>query len=143
MPRASTPVPDDPLEWRPQRPLESRRPLEIHDPLVEPLWSGTRLIAHVKHAGGSPEVRFLDAFGVEIAPEEQRLATALGEAISADQAVFDVILTPQATKGGVGASPVTESRTSMMSLLTSRDVGIEVQRRGDAPEETEAAVVAL
>jgi bifunctional non-homologous end joining protein LigD len=142
MPPYPPPVPKDPLEWRPQRALETRRPVEIRDPLVEPLWSGTRLIAHVTSAGATPQVRFLDAFGVDIAPEEPRLATALAEALAADDAVLDVILTAQATTGGVGAAVVTESRTSMMSLLTSREVGVEIQRRGE-PEESEEAVVAL
>jgi ATP-dependent DNA ligase len=142
MPPSPAPVPADPLEWRPQRVLETRRPVEIRDPLVEPLWSGTRAIAHVKLAGASPEVRLLDAFGVDIAPEEPRLATALGEAVAADEVVLDVILTDQATKGGLGAAIIAESRTSMMSLLTSREVGVEIQRRGE-PEESEDAVVAL
>jgi hypothetical protein len=94
-------------------------------------------------SSGSPEVRLLDTFGVDIAPEEPQLAAALGEAVAADEAVLDVILTDQATRGGVGAAPVTESRTTVMSLLTSREVGVEVQRRGDQPVESENGVVAI
>jgi bifunctional non-homologous end joining protein LigD len=138
MPAQRPDVPNDPLEWRPQRALETRRPVEIRDPLVEPLWSGTRVIVHVNPAG----VRMLDAFGVDIAPEEPALADAARAALGTDDAVLDAILTDQATRSGEGASIITESRTSMMSLLASRDVNVEITRR-DTPGTTELALVAL
>jgi hypothetical protein len=88
------------------------------------------------------EVRLLDTFGVDIAPEKTDLAAALRSSLVADDAILDVILTDQATRGGQGTAVVTESRTSMLGLLTSRDVGVEIQQRGEV-EKSEEAIVAL
>ncbi len=45
--REPVPIPDDPLEWAPMRAYDGRRTFSITDPIVEPLWSGTRVLAHV------------------------------------------------------------------------------------------------
>lgn len=46
MSRAKKAIPDDPMQWVPLRPLPTRKPVTITDPIVEPLWSGTRVLVH-------------------------------------------------------------------------------------------------
>ena len=60
------PVPDDPLEWAPMRAYTGRRSFEIKDPIVEPLWSGTRALAHVTvdpEAEPPARVRLIEQLG--------------------------------------------------------------------------------
>jgi ATP-dependent DNA ligase len=141
-PNLGRPVPDDPREWRPQRPLETRRPLTIHDPLVEPLWSGTRVIAHVGHNADGSTVQLLDAFGVDLVAEEPELAAALATAVVAEDAILDAILTFDATRSMQGTSVVAEPKVSMLGMLTGKDAGVEIQRRDD-DVGSEEAIVAL
>jgi ATP-dependent DNA ligase len=143
MPRPS--VPDDPLEWRPQEPLVTRTLVTIKDPVIEPLWSGERVLVHVDHpAQGAARVRMIDRFGVDLAPVDADIAAAIGEAALADDAILDGILTAQASGGGVGTAVVAEAhRPTASSLLGSLagDPGITVTRRGrDETEGTEAFV---
>jgi ATP-dependent DNA ligase len=81
--------------WRPQA-FGRRAARHIDDPLVEPLWSGIRVLAHV--AGG--EVEFLDANGE--GQDWPDTAEALGAAVLADEAVLDGYLTTEASGDGVG-----------------------------------------
>ena len=138
-------VPENPLDWRPQQPMPARRALEIRDPIVEPLWSGTRVIAHLDHgweAGVGPAsgVRMIDSFGVDLAAEAPELAEAFRSAVRAEDAIFDGILTDQATRSGAGAAIVTEARVSMMRMLTTQDTGVEVARRDEHADPREAFV---
>jgi len=83
--------------WRPQS--FGRRPArQIDDPLVEPLWSGIRALAHV----GRDEVELVDPGGeVQSWPE---VASALRTALQADEAVIDGYLTTEVTAPSVGIS---------------------------------------
>ena len=54
--------PADPREWAPMRPNRGRRAFEIRDAVLEPFWSGVRVIAHVRSLArgtGSPQVVLL------------------------------------------------------------------------------------
>jgi bifunctional non-homologous end joining protein LigD len=140
----SPPVPADPLEWRPQRALDLPRPHEIIDPVVEPLWSGTRVLAHIRAAApDAPKVQLVDAHGVDLATQMADLAASLGTAVLAQEAVLDVIVTNQVTGGGTGTAVITEPRASMTDMLLSRKVGIDVQRRGSEPDTGPDAIVAI
>jgi ATP-dependent DNA ligase len=89
---------DDPGErrtWRPQG-FGRRQARHVDDPLVEPLWSGIRVLAHV--AGTS--VEFVDSEGEAQAWPET--AEALAAAVQADAAVLDGYLTTEAAGDGVG-----------------------------------------
>ncbi len=81
--------------WRPQG-FGRRQPRHVDDPLVEPLWSGIRVLAHV--AGTS--VEFVDGEGEAQAWPET--AEALAAAVQADAAVLDGYLTTEAAGDGVG-----------------------------------------
>ena len=78
-------VPDDPLDWRPQEPLVTRTPVTIRDPIVEPLWSGTRVLAHVDTRAVQPQpgVQLMASMGIDIGFDEPELVTAIGDAVLA------------------------------------------------------------
>jgi ATP-dependent DNA ligase len=137
-------VPDDPLDWRPQIPLVTRRPTTIQDPVVEPLWSGERVLVHVDHPDGQVRVRIIDRFGIDLAPVDPGLTAAIGNAIDADTAIVDGILTDEATRSGAGTAIVAEARVSMMGTWLSREPGVTVERRTlEGEDETPEALVAV
>jgi hypothetical protein len=87
--------PDDRRSWRPQG--FGRRPVRhLDDPIVEPLWSGIRVLAHVAGAN----VEFVDAEGE--AEDWPDTAEALAAAVQADVAILDGYLTTEASADGVG-----------------------------------------
>ena len=83
--------------WRPQT-FGGRAARHIADPVIEPLWSGVRMLVHV--AAGGVELR--DADGATV--EREGLAAALADAVQADSAVLDGYLTTEAVGSGVGIS---------------------------------------
>ena len=76
-------------DWRPQGFGDSRA-AAIDDPLVEPLWTGLRVLAHVD--AGRTTLLDLDGDPVDDFPE---INTALGAAIRAGRVVVDAHLTHQ------------------------------------------------
>lgn len=121
----------DRLEWRPMRPAVTRRPQPIKDPIIEPLWSGVRVIAHVgpPRNEGDREVLLIDDLGEDRAAEEPALASRLGAAVAADEAVIDLVVSDQVLLGDTGTAVVTEAWLSSPRLLLSRDAGVDVRRR--------------
>lgn len=134
-------IPDDPLEWRPQVALPTRRPSPITDPIVEPLWSGWRVLLHFDSARPE-EVRLIDAFGDDVAPTEAAVAAEAGRAVLATDAVIDGILTHQATRTGEGVAVLHDAALNPTSVLFSRDPGIDVERRISS-EESPVALVCI
>jgi bifunctional non-homologous end joining protein LigD len=132
-------VPSDPLEWRPQFALSSRRPLPIRDPIVEPLWSGWRVLVHFD-AAHPDEARLLDAFGDDVSASEPAVIEELGRAVLAVDAVIDGILTRQATQPGEGVAVLHEARLNTTAFFLSRDPGVEVERRGPSDPSPVALV---
>ena len=128
-------IPDDPIDWRPQEPLVTRVPVTIRDPIVEPLWSGTRVVVHVNEGGDDhpPMIRIIERSGLELTAEEPALTAAIAESLLAQDAVLDGVLTSQATRGGMGTAIVPEAKLSVMDALMSRDTGVAV--RGPAVDE--------
>lgn len=83
-------APSAAASWRPQRFSESGV-AEVHDPLIEPLWTGLRVVALVD--GTTATIRDLDGDGVdEFADVEAELAAAS----RASRLVLDGYLTHQA-----------------------------------------------
>jgi ATP-dependent DNA ligase len=140
-PNQPPPAPADPLEWRPMKPLVTRRPLTIRDPVVEPLWSGTRVIAHI-HA--DEPTRLIDTFGIDLAESEPallaELLAGLATAVQADDAVIDAVLTDEATRSGEGAAIISEPRVSLTAFMMKQDPGVEVQRKDINTDPIEAFV---
>ena len=77
------------LDWRPQG-FGKARAAAIDDPLVEPLWTGVRVLAHVD--AGRTTLRDLDGDLVDDFPE---INSALAGAIRAARVVVDAHLTHQ------------------------------------------------
>lgn len=88
----------------------------IVDPIIEPLWSGTRVLAHFSadRAGGAGRLALFDQIGRPVEIEETDVANALRDSVAADEAVVDGILTDQALRGGAGMAPVLETSRRMM-----------------------------
>ncbi|MFN8517900.1 MAG: hypothetical protein U0667_00605 [Chloroflexota bacterium] len=144
---AAQAIPDDPLEWRPQLPLVTRVPVRIADPIVEPLWTGERVLAHVdRPTGDPPRVRLIDRFGIDLAPVDADVATAVGAATLAQDAVLDGVLTGEATRDGVGTAIVPEAHRPLASVLLGSaggEPGVTVSRRADGPADGAEAFVAV
>ncbi len=137
-------LPEDPLDWRPQEPLATRMPVTLRDPVVEPLWSGERVIVHIDHPDGGVRVRIIDRFGIDLAPVDAELTAAIGIAVDAQDAIIDGVITDQATRGGAGTAIVAEARVSMMGSWLSRDPGVSIERRSrDSEQESPEALVAV
>jgi ATP-dependent DNA ligase len=142
-----TDVPVDPIDWRPQRPLVTRVPVPIADPIVEPLWTGERVLVHVDRPDGEVvRVRIIDRYGIDLAPVDADVASAIAGATLVGDAVLDGVLTNEATRGGVGTAIVPEAERSLASALigsVAGGAGVAVSRRGDAGPETPDAFVAF
>jgi ATP-dependent DNA ligase len=135
------PIPDDPRDWAPMRPYQGRRKFDIKDALVEPFWSGARVLAHIvstpdgEHAA---EVTLIEKLGADLSPELPDLTEAIGRAVLVREAIVDGVVTAQIALDGVGAAPIPEVRGSATSLLMRNDVDLDVVPRG-TPDETEPA----
>lgn len=136
------PIPSDPLEWRPQVPLLTRRALTITDPIVEPLWSGTRTLLHFELGpdGAAPSVLLVDSDGNDVTAREPGLAGEIGRSVLAIDAVIDGILTVQATRSGEGAAIIHQAAMSRTTFFMPRDAGIDVERSDAFPEQVLAFV---
>jgi hypothetical protein len=73
-------------DWRPQG-FGGRAARDIEDPLVEPLWNGLRLLAHVE----ARRAILVDRAGDEV--DEPDVLEAVASAVAADSAVIDGYLT--------------------------------------------------
>jgi hypothetical protein len=99
-------IPDNPREWRPQRAKHARYS-EVVDPILEPLWSGIRVLAHFEDSGSDDEwgrVVIIDEYGDDATIDAPQAAEQLRRAIRARSAVIDGILTREATAGGENIS---------------------------------------
>jgi hypothetical protein len=131
--REPLPPPDDPLEWAPMRAYDGRRTFAIKDPLVEPLWSGTRVLAHVTvtpAAEPPAEVRLIEPVGVDLAPELPELSRVLGEGVLALEAIVDGVITRQLTLDGVGAAAIPEIKSRPTEMFVRSNLDFDVQPRG-------------
>lgn len=113
-------VPADPRKWRPQIIQRSRFVPEIIDPIIEPLWSGTRVIAHFRDSISGDEwgsVDVLDEFGDDASDLAPIALDHLRRSVRAKAAVIDGIITTQATAGGEGTSVVVFAQASPLKRL--------------------------
>lgn len=135
----------DPRQWRPQVPLPTRRPPTIRDPIVEPLWSGVRVIAHFEQPNPDDEGRavLLDQDGDDTSDFEPGLTAELARSVMAADAVIDGVLTRQATRTGEGAAVVVRDGITPVSLIVPRDVEINVERLDRDLHIGEVAFVAV
>jgi ATP-dependent DNA ligase len=137
--RGTVPYPSDPREWLPMRPYRGRRAFAIHDPVLEPFWSGVRVIAHVVTPahGGGPEVALIEDLGADVAAELPELREAIGASVMAVDAVIDGVISRQVGLDGVGAAAIPEMRGRSGLLIRNR-AELDVLPRGGVGEPDEA-----
>lgn len=140
------PPPDDPHDWRPQEAWPARRPPPIDDPILEPLWSGTRVLAHFTEGDGgdAPELELIDEYGEEVSHLAPRVAEALRDSLLAGDAIVDGILTEQPTGDSTGISGVAWVQVSRLGfLLPSKAEMTFSAPRGQPPLQGDMAFVAI
>ena len=140
--REPLPLPEDPLEWAPMRAYDGRRNFEIKDPLVEPLWSGTRVLAHVTvtpEAEPPAAVRLIEPMGADLAEELPELADSMGQGVLALDAIVDGVITRQLTLDGVGAAAVPEVRSRPTEMFVRSNLDFDVEPRGIIEERADEA----
>ena len=142
------PVPDDPRSWRPQTIRPGRYQPDIVNPIVEPLWTGTRVIAHYRDAANDEEwgtVEVLDQAGEDAAPLAPVALDHLRRSVLAGEAVIDGIITTQATGGGEGTAVVIFARSQPVKrlILGGSESDIQFAPPKTRRHEGEPAFVAL
>jgi hypothetical protein len=135
--------------WRPQE-FGAKRGPDVPDPLVEPLWTGLRVLAFVR----GDEVAFSDVYGDAVEGHDdvrtELIAAAAGSTVllegvltaeplqsPADMAAREPVQTPKASQA-IGAMVIGDRSRRKDRLVESYD---EVKRRtGDNPFEPVAIV---
>ncbi len=96
-------IPTDRRDWRPQTVKQGRYVPEVRDPILEPIWSGTRVLAHYHDSENEDEwgqVLVLDEYGDDASMDAPQAVDQLRRAIKATEAVVDGVITQEATAGG-------------------------------------------
>jgi hypothetical protein len=141
--REPLPPPDDPFDWAPMRAYRGRRRFGTKDPIVEPLWSGTRVLAHVTatpEAEQPASVALIEEMGADLADDLPDLTEALGRGVMALDAIVDGVITRQVGLDGVGAAAIPEVRSRPTEMFLRSDIDFDVTARGaivDAAETME------
>jgi hypothetical protein len=94
--------------WRPQR-FGRYNGRKIHDPLIEPVWVGERVLAHVETVGpraadGRSFVAIQDETGELLDEAYPDVAEAIGAASRASSLVIDGYLTDRVDRGSAGVA---------------------------------------
>src|ERR671922_551734 len=110
-------------DWRPQR-FGRRSARQIDDPLIEPVWSGVRVLVHVRDG----RVALVDDDGHE--PEQIGSDTidAMARAVLATEVILDGYLTTQIGSGvgvfsGTAALPQASAGDMARQMLLGRARG--------------------
>jgi ATP-dependent DNA ligase len=136
----------DPRAWRPQTAYRGRFRPRIDDPILEPLWNGTRVLAHYAETAdasewGTLEVR--DAHGEDAAEVAPRALDALRRSIVATEAVLDGIMTDQIDAASERAEPRLDAPFSLRRLVRRERSGAGVPHHLARDEAREVGFVAL
>ncbi len=111
------------------RPYRGRQRFDIVDPLVEPLWSGTRVLAHVAGGPGreaAPRVALIEELGADLAEALPDLSEAIATGALVVDAIIDGIITPEVALDGVGAAAIPEVRDHPARMLLRNSVDFDV-----------------
>lgn len=147
MPDFDVDIPRDPHQWRPQRLPSGRYEPELINPVIEPFWSGTRVIAHFRDSDNDEwgTVEVYDDAGEDASGIAPLALEHLRRSILATEAVIDGVLTEQATVSGEGTAVVVFAQSSPVKRLVIG--GPESDIKFDPPKGTsrrgEPAFVAL
>jgi ATP-dependent DNA ligase len=122
------------------RPYRGRRKFDITDPIVEPLWSGVRVLAHVETSASGDEaakVALIEDLGADLVEELPDVVTAVGSSVMAHDAIIDGVVSRQVGLDGVGAAAIPEVRASTGGMLMRNNADLDVVPRGSAAEPDE------
>jgi ATP-dependent DNA ligase len=136
----------DPRTWRPLEAKRKSRAPAITDPIIEPYWQGTRVLAHFHATPNSARkgtVELRDADGFDVTNEFPAIADALIEAIYAQDAVVDGVLTDQATAGSIGVGVVPAAEISPVGVLLGRAAEVTVEPSKDRESSGDVAFIAV
>lgn len=123
--RTQPAIPADPLEWRPQTARPGGRPGRISNPLIEPLWEGLHVLAHVTRGAGTATCVLISMDGEDVSDVDPEVTSALAAALQAMDAVIDGYVTDQATRPGTGVSLAAMPRAKgnlVMGMRVETDV---------------------
>jgi ATP-dependent DNA ligase len=147
MPEFEIEIPRNPRDWRPQRLPGHRYEPQLINPVIEPYWSGTRVIAHFRDSGtdewGTVEV--LNELGEDASALAPLAIEHLRRSILASEAVIDGVLTEQATVSGEGTAVVVFAQSSPVKRLVigGPESDIKFEPPKGANRRGEPAFVAL
>jgi hypothetical protein len=140
-------IPANPLDWRPQKVRHGRFVPQIVDPLVEPLWSGTRVIVHYRETEANQwgDIVVRDEFGDDALDDAPMALDFLRRSVAAADAVIDGVITTQATSGGEGLAIVLSGRTKPIQRMFIGGPGSDVtfEPPKDTRHQGEPAFVAV
>jgi len=134
------------LGWRPQS-FGSQRSSRVHDPIVEPLWSGPRILGAA--SGGKALLQDVEG---ERLDGLAALAEALTEAASADELIVDGYVTAEVAHDGTGtytggdgldAANNLLSRTVLVKRPVSDDRRLDEGRAARMPREDDRVALVL
>jgi ATP-dependent DNA ligase len=115
------------------RPYRGRRAFDVKDPIVEPLWSGTRALVHLTvrpEAEPPATVAIIEETGLDLADELPELAAALAAGVLALEAIVDGVITRQLTLDGVGAAAIPEIRSRPTEMFVRSNLDFDISARG-------------
>ncbi|CAN5799049.1 hypothetical protein BH24CHL5_BH24CHL5_07780 [soil metagenome] len=110
----------NPHDWRPQRIRPGRYVPDVIDPILEPLWTGTRVMVHFRDSSQGDEwgsVEVLDEQGNDASALAPLAVDHLRRSVRASEAVIDGIISTQATAGGEGTAVVIFARAQPIKRL--------------------------
>jgi ATP-dependent DNA ligase len=131
--RAPVPMPADRRDWAPMRPYRGRRQFDIRDPLLEPLWSGTRALAHLSvtpQADAAVTVTIVAEGGIDLSAELPLVTSAIASSFLALEAVIDGVVSRQVTLDGIGAAAIPEVRSRPTEMFVRSNLDFDVTARG-------------
>jgi ATP-dependent DNA ligase len=129
-PRAD--IPEDPRAWRPQTAYRGRFRPAVHDPIYEPLWRGTRVLAFYVEGPDTSEwgtVEVCDAGGHDAGSLAPVALDMLRRSIDASEVLLDGIITRQSMDTGEGVAPVYMAPSPLRRLVSRVRSDIVVERR--------------
>ncbi len=107
-------------DWRPQTIYRGRFRAQIGDAILEPWWSGERVLAYFTQSAEPDEwgtIEVFDEHGGEATAMAPRAVDQLRRSVGAAEAVIDGVLSEQAMLGGEGVSPVMVDVSSPLRKL--------------------------
>lgn len=124
-------------DLRPQS-FGSSHPNRVRDPIVEPMWTGVRVLAALDRSGdiGDAATVLTDEGGHPV-DDQGAIETALVAAARADTMIVDGFLTKQMAHDGSGVYTGVEARTSTGKLIVQSMVGVRRNRAAETVERRE------